>query len=195
MNPDQTVSEMVQDVLSRQARQLADRSGILSEDASAAVVATEAGAQLKALGEGEHRHLKAAEWQANLALERSRRRVGELGWQWRAERPGPAPSEPALPRKSPPERASVHEDGSVVASEGTLVGARVRVCDDHRSADLRGREGTIEAAWGPQSHAAMDVLLDNGFSQLFWFHELRHAGNGNGSANGNRNGNGNGSAP
>lgn len=158
------------------------------EDASAAVAVTEAGVRLKALGEGKHRHEKAADWQANLTLERSQRRVGELGWRWRAERSGPPTSEPALPRQSPPERAPDHEDGSVVASEAALVGARVRVHDDHRSADLRGREGTIKAIWGPRDHVALDVLLDNGFSQLFWFYELRHAGNGNGNHNGNSNG-------
>ena len=199
MNPDQTVSQMVNEVLSRQARQLAERSGIPFEDASAAVSATEAGTRLKARGEGEHRDQKAADWQANLALERSRRRVGELGWRWHADGSGPPPSEPALPRESSPEQASVHEEGSVVTSEEALVGVRVRVRDDHRSTDLRGRDGTIKAIWGAPEHAALDVLLDNGFSQLFWFHQLRHAGNANGgangSANGDRDGNGNGSAP
>ena len=106
MNPDQTVSEMVEGVLSRQARDLARRSGTSFENAMAAVAATEAGARLRALGEGEHRYEKARSWQANLVQERARRRVGELGWQWRPERTGPPPSDPALPRESPVGRVS-----------------------------------------------------------------------------------------
>lgn len=192
MNPDQTVSQMVEQVLSSQARELADRSGMTLGDAKATVAVTEAGAQLRELGEGEYRHEKARSWQANLALERARQRAIDLGRRWRPERSDLSPSEPALLREPLPERTSVHEGGSVVVSEEALVGMRVKVHDDHRSADLRGREGTIEARWGDKDHAALDVLLDNGFSQLFWYHELRHAGEGNGSVNGNRNDNGNG---
>jgi hypothetical protein len=75
-----------------------------------------------------------------------------------------------------------------VTSEEALVGARVRVREDHHSARWRGKEGTIRARWGDPEYVALDVLLDDGLMQLFWHHELRPVGNGNGSANGNRNG-------
>lgn len=107
MNPDQTVSQMVEQVLSRQARRLADLSGMNFGEAMDAVVATEAGAQLKALGQGEHRHEKARAWQAGLILERARQRARDLGWQWRQERSGPSPSERAPIWSSPPELESV----------------------------------------------------------------------------------------
>lgn len=70
MSREQTVCEMVERVLLRQARRLANRTGMSLEDALQRVVATEAGAQLRELGEGEHRHEQASHWQANLRLER-----------------------------------------------------------------------------------------------------------------------------
>jgi len=71
MSQDQTVSEMVERILLRQARRLADRTGMPLEDALQTVAATEAGAQLRELGEGEHRHEQARRWQANLRFERA----------------------------------------------------------------------------------------------------------------------------
>jgi hypothetical protein len=57
-------------------------------------------------------------------------------------------------------------------SEEARVGKRVRVRGDHRTASLRGREGTIVERWGNPSYAVLDVLLDEGEWQLFWYHEL-----------------------
>ena len=57
-------------------------------------------------------------------------------------------------------------------SEEACVGKRVRVREVHDSTRLRGREGTIVQRWGNPSYAALDVLLDEGNSLLFWFHEL-----------------------
>jgi hypothetical protein len=57
-------------------------------------------------------------------------------------------------------------------SEEACVGKRVRVREDHSMANLRGRRGTIAQRWGNPSHAALDVLLDEGEWQLFWYHEL-----------------------
>lgn len=83
-------------------------------------------------------------------------------------------------------RTGFRNGGLGVTSEEALVGARVRVCEDHRSAHWRGEEGTVRARWGDPQYVALDVLLDDGILQLFWHHELRHAGdgdrNGNGSA-------------
>jgi hypothetical protein len=57
-------------------------------------------------------------------------------------------------------------------SEEAQIGKRVRVREDHRKTDFRGREGTIAKSWGAPGYPALDVLLDDGDWQLFWFHEL-----------------------
>lgn len=75
MSREQTVCEMVERVLLRQARKLADRTGMPLDDALQTVAATEAGTQLRELGEGEHRHEQARRWQANLRFERASVRV------------------------------------------------------------------------------------------------------------------------
>jgi hypothetical protein len=56
--------------------------------------------------------------------------------------------------------------------EEARIGRRMRVRNDHRKADFRGREGTIAKRWGDPGYPALDVLLDDGRWQLFWFHEL-----------------------
>ncbi len=99
MKADQTVSEMVEEILSRQARKRADRAGVPFEEALAAVTATEAGARLRELGEGGDRHEEARAWQANLALERARRRADDLGWRWTPG--GPAPLRGSSPEPGP----------------------------------------------------------------------------------------------
>jgi hypothetical protein len=60
-----------------------------------------------------------------------------------------------------------------VISEEAIIGTRVKVREDHRSAQLRGESGTIKHRWGDPNYVALDVLLDNGLLQLFWFHELQ----------------------
>lgn len=60
-----------------------------------------------------------------------------------------------------------------MTSEEALVGMRVMVREEHRSAQWRGQKGTIKHKWGAPEYAALDVLLDNGSLQLFWFHELQ----------------------
>ena len=57
-------------------------------------------------------------------------------------------------------------------SEEAQIGKRVRVRADHRSRLLRGLAGTIEKRWGDPTYIALDVLLDDGRSELFWHHEL-----------------------
>jgi hypothetical protein len=57
-------------------------------------------------------------------------------------------------------------------SEGALIGMRVRVRESLTRADLRGIEGTIAGRWGSPHYVALDVLLDDGRTQLFWHHEL-----------------------
>ena len=57
-------------------------------------------------------------------------------------------------------------------SEEAHVGKRVRVREDHRTANLRDQEGTIVERWGDPSYPALDVLLEGGDRQLFWFYEV-----------------------
>ena len=57
-------------------------------------------------------------------------------------------------------------------SEEALIGMRVRVSESLLRADLRGLEGTITRRWGHPEYVALDVLLADGRSQLFWHHEL-----------------------
>jgi hypothetical protein len=72
---DQSVSEMAEEVLMRQAKALAQRSGHSLEDARQAVSDTEAGRQLRDLANGEHRHEKAKEWQGSVFWDRAEERL------------------------------------------------------------------------------------------------------------------------
>ena len=74
LQEDQSVSEMAQEVLMRQAKALAHRSGHSLEDACRAVSDTQAGRQLRDLATGEHRHEKAKQWQASVICERAEKR-------------------------------------------------------------------------------------------------------------------------
>jgi hypothetical protein len=75
---DQTVSQMAQEVLMRQAKALSHRSGQCLEDAMQAVSETEAGRQLRDLANGEHRHEKARHWQAGVFWDRAEERMMRL---------------------------------------------------------------------------------------------------------------------
>jgi hypothetical protein len=72
---DQTVSEMAQEILLRQAKALARRSRQSLEDARRAVSDTEAGRQLGDLANGEHGHEKAQDWQASVFWGRAEERL------------------------------------------------------------------------------------------------------------------------
>jgi hypothetical protein len=78
MQQDQTVAEMAQEVLARQAEALARRSGRSLGEASQAVSDTEAGRQLRDLANGEHRHEKARTWQTGVFWERAEERLMHL---------------------------------------------------------------------------------------------------------------------
>jgi hypothetical protein len=75
---EQTVLEMVEEVLERQAKALADNSGQPFESALEIVARTEAGRQLRELRDGPHRHEKACDWQADLAWGRAEERLMSL---------------------------------------------------------------------------------------------------------------------
>jgi hypothetical protein len=75
---DQTVLEMVEEVLERQAKALADNTGQPFESALEIVARTEAGRQLRELRDGPNRHEKARDWQSDLAWERAEERLMNL---------------------------------------------------------------------------------------------------------------------
>ena len=51
-------------------------------------------------------------------------------------------------------------------------GTAVRVREDYRRPELEGMGGTIEQCWGSADYLALDVRLEDGRSELFWFHQL-----------------------
>jgi hypothetical protein len=74
MKNKQTVAEMADEVLARQARARAERTGEPFEEALKAVRKTEAGRQLEELGEGPHRDQRADQWQEEMSRERTEER-------------------------------------------------------------------------------------------------------------------------
>jgi len=76
MRAEQTVNEMAQVVLSRQARALAQGPGETLDEALEAVVETPAGRHLEELRGGVHQHEEARYWQANLLFERVSEQAG-----------------------------------------------------------------------------------------------------------------------
>jgi hypothetical protein len=79
MRDDQTVAEMANEVLLRQAKARADRSGEPIEAAMRAVVGTEAGKQLRELRDGPHGDEGVEEWQVGIAQERAQERAEAFG--------------------------------------------------------------------------------------------------------------------
>jgi hypothetical protein len=78
LQQDQTVFEMVEEVLARQAKALADHTGQPFERALEVVAGTDAGRQLRELANGEHRHEKAQDWQASRPWDRAEERLVHL---------------------------------------------------------------------------------------------------------------------
>ena len=75
MQDGKRVADMVDDVLTRQAKAYAARNGEPFEDALKAVVGTKAGRQLQELRSGPHRHERADEWQSEVARKRTEERA------------------------------------------------------------------------------------------------------------------------
>jgi hypothetical protein len=57
------------------------------------------------------------------------------------------------------------------ARRGTLV----RVKEGHWKAEFAGMLGTVQHCWGQSEHAAVDVLLEDRRSELFWLTDLEIA--------------------
>ena len=78
MHREQTISEMVEEVLANQAKSLAEQTGQAFESALGVVGSTEAGQQLRELANGDHRHEKAREWLARVHWERAEQQLNHL---------------------------------------------------------------------------------------------------------------------
>jgi hypothetical protein len=76
MRAEQTVNEMAQVVLWRQAKAQARRTGQSYASARAAVVETPAGRQLEELKCSQHQDEETRYWQANLLFERASAQAG-----------------------------------------------------------------------------------------------------------------------
>jgi len=63
-------------------------------------------------------------------------------------------------------------------SEQAQIGAKVRVGYSGLHSEWRGLTGTISGKWGNPEYLALDVLLDDGRTQLFWHHELEEIAQG-----------------
>lgn len=51
-------------------------------------------------------------------------------------------------------------------------GKVVRVRRGHWKGEFAGMRGTIQERWGNSEHAAVEVLLEDGSSELFWLADL-----------------------
>jgi hypothetical protein len=79
VSKDRSVEEMANEVLMRQAKVRADRSGETIEEALEAVLRTEAGAQLRELRDVPHGEESVEEWRVGMARERAEERAEDLG--------------------------------------------------------------------------------------------------------------------
>jgi hypothetical protein len=79
VSEDRSVEKMANEVLMRQAKARADRTGESIEEALEAVVNTEAGTQLRELRDAPHDEESVEEWQVGLARERAEKRAEDLG--------------------------------------------------------------------------------------------------------------------
>jgi hypothetical protein len=108
---------------------------------------------------------------------------GHQGWFGSPALRGPGTEETEIGMNQPL-RARERETGSeiLMRPDEAQIGKRVRIRKDLRTTNLQGQEGTIAKRWGNPGHPALDVLLDGGGWQLFWYHELEPLGEGDGGA-------------
>jgi hypothetical protein len=59
-----------------------------------------------------------------------------------------------------------------MTSEEAVIGTRVRVGESGWRSERWGLTGTTSGRWGNPEYVALDVLLEDGRTQLFWHHEL-----------------------
>ena len=69
--------------------------------------------------------------------------------------------------------ASILEIGqNLMQSHEATTDITIRVNEKHWKSRYRGMRGTVEHKWGHPDHPALDVRLEDGRLELFWFHEL-----------------------
>jgi hypothetical protein len=91
VRPDQTVYEMVEEVLRRQAKALVERTGCSPQEALEAVLQTDAGGELWQLREGPRIQEKARDWQEHILRDRVLERLehmvtSDAVWRFATER-------------------------------------------------------------------------------------------------------------
>jgi hypothetical protein len=79
MREDPSVEEMAHEVLMRQAKARAERTGESIEEAMEAVLKTEAGAQLRELRDVPRDEESVEEWRVGMVRERAEERAQDLG--------------------------------------------------------------------------------------------------------------------
>jgi hypothetical protein len=79
VSEDRSVEEIANEILMRQAKARADRTGEPIEEALEAVLNTEAGTQLRELRDVPHDEESVKEWQVGMARERAQERAEDLG--------------------------------------------------------------------------------------------------------------------
>ena len=79
MSEDPSVEEMAHEVLMRQAKIRAERTGESIEEAMETVLDTEAGVQLRELRDAPRDEESVEEWQVGLARKRAQERAEDLG--------------------------------------------------------------------------------------------------------------------
>jgi len=79
VSKDRSVEEMANEVLMRQAKVRADRTGESIEEALEAVLNTEAGTQLRELRDVPHGEESVKDWQVGMAREQAEERAEDLG--------------------------------------------------------------------------------------------------------------------
>jgi len=57
-------------------------------------------------------------------------------------------------------------------SEEARISAKVSVSETGLRSEWRGLTGTVRAKWGNPEYLALDVLMEDGRTLLFWHHEL-----------------------
>jgi hypothetical protein len=72
----------------------------------------------------------------------------------------------------------IGKEGQGMRSEQTQIGAKVRVGYSGRCLEWRGLTGTVSRKWGNPEYLALDVLLEDGRTLLFWHHELEEIAQG-----------------
>jgi hypothetical protein len=67
---------------------------------------------------------------------------------------------------------NLEDRGNLLQSHEVRTGITVRVQEGQWKSKYDGMRGTVEHKWGHPEHPALDVRLEDGRLELFWFYEL-----------------------